>query len=313
MSRGAARLVLVALALGWLGFLGFLWRQEALRASGHVPDYVRYPYLEAASCRRCHEQAWSQWDASPHGRALFSLQPRNMSRGEKVRTCLPCHAPEPVLLTGPGTPPIPRQARRREGVGCTTCHLGREGIASARPGVRGACRPVHEPALLSVELCQSCHNAHNTVDQWRASAWASAGVDCRSCHMPGRDHTMPGAHDPLTLRRAVDLSARVAEGNLEVAVHNGGAGHNVPSGRRSRSLDLVVTFQPSGAVERYRFRNPFQGEGGQNTQLPSGKTRTLRWPLPTASGTATVRLVFQFRPGQRDSAGVLVHERTVRW
>ncbi len=313
MSRGAARLVLVALALGWLVFLGFLGRQEALRASGRVPDHVRHPYLEADSCRRCHLETWGQWHASPHGRALFSLQPRNLSRGEKVRTCLPCHAPEPVLRTGLGSPPVPRQERRREGVGCTTCHLGREGIASARPGVRGACRPVHEPALVSVELCQSCHNAHNTVDQWRASGWATAGVDCRSCHMPGRDHTMSGAHDPAMLRRAVDLQAHLEEGDLVVAIRNSGAGHNVPSGRRSRSLDLVVDFRPVGTEQRYRFRNPFQGEGGANTQLPSGQTRTLRWPLPSPSGTATVRLVFQFRPGQKDSAGVLVHERVVAW
>jgi len=313
LSRGTARLVLACLALGWLVLLGFLWHQEALRASGQVPDYVRHPYLEAASCRRCHREAWDQWTVSPHGRALFSLQPRNLSRGEKTRTCLPCHAPEPVLLTGLGRPPVPRQERRSEGVGCTTCHLGQEGIASARPGVRGACRPVYQPALLSVELCQSCHNAHNTVDQWRASSWAAAGVDCRACHMPGRDHTMPGAHDPSTLRRAVDLSARVVDGHLAVDVHNVGAGHNVPSGRRSRSLDLVVDFLSVGTQRRYRFRNPFQGEGGQNTQLPSGQTRTLRWPLPSLSGTARVRLVFQFRPGHRDSAGVLVHQRTVNW
>jgi len=313
LSRSMARGLLAGLGLAWLVFLGFLVHQELRRASGDLPDFVRYPYLEAESCCRCHEETCRQWSASPHAKALSSLQPRNLSRAEKIRTCLPCHAPQPVLLTGLGKPPIPRSARRGEGVGCTTCHLGPGGLASARPGARGACRPVHQPALLSVELCQSCHNAHGTVDQWRQSEWSRRGVDCRGCHMPAGDHSSPGAHDSRTLSRALELSARVDGRALQVVVRNIGAGHNIPSGRRSRSLDLVVHFQPSGAVERFRFRNPFPGEGGVNTQLPSGKARVLSWPLPSGSGSARVRLLFQFRPGQRDSVGTPVRECTVDW
>ena len=307
MSRGAARASLVLLALAWVGFLGYLVRQEHLRSTGVQPDFVRYPFLESGSCRRCHGRAWETWKASPHAKALHSLEPRNLSATDKVATCLPCHAPQPVLLSGrPGQPPLPREERRGEGVGCVTCHLAAEGMA-ARPGSRaGACRPVPTPALTSAELCQSCHNAHGTVDQWRASSWAARGIGCRDCHMPGGDHRMLGAHDSGGLRAALGLEAAAQGRALEVRVSNRGVGHNLPSGRRSRSMELVVDFPR--AQERYRFRNPFRGEGGPNTQLPSGETRRLSWPLPDGPGVARVRLIYQFLPSQPDQAGVLLHE-----
>lgn len=301
MSRGAAWATLVALALAWAGFLGYLARQEHQRASGVRPDFVRYPFLESGSCRRCHPEAWTAWKASPHAKALRSLDPRDMAADEKVATCLPCHAPEPVLLTK--GEPVAREERRAEGVGCATCHLAEGGMA-ARASGGGACRPVRTPRLTSVDLCLPCHNAHGTVDQWRASAWARRGVDCRGCHMPGGDHAMLGAHDPEALRRALSLEARREGGELVVRVGNTGAGHNVPSGRRSRSLELVVDLPDR--QERYRFRNPFKGEGGENTQLPSGEVRRLAWLA--GPGQIRVRLLFQFRPAQPDRAGVLLHE-----
>lgn len=299
MSRGAAWTTLVLLALGWALFLGVLARQEVQRAAGVRPDFVRYPYLESGSCRRCHASSHEAWAASPHAKALRSLDPRDMSADEKVSACLPCHAPEPVLIA---REPVAREERRGEGVGCVTCHLTPEGMA-ARSAVQGACRPVASAALLSVDLCLPCHNAHGTVDQWRASSWAAQGVDCRGCHMPGGDHRMLGAHDAEALRRALTLEAAVEGGDLVVRVGNVGAGHNIPSGRRSRSLELVVDLPDR--QERYRFRNPFKGEGGENTQLPSGETRRLAWP---GAGPARVRLIFQFRPSQPDGAGVLLHE-----
>lgn len=305
MSRGAAWTALVTLAVGWALFLGYLARQEHLRASGARPDFVRYPYLESGSCRRCHAEAWESWAASPHAKALQSLEPRNLSAADKVATCLPCHAPEPILIV-PG--PVARDDRRSEGVSCVTCHLSAGGMAARRP-VEGACRPVALPIVESVDLCLPCHNAHGTVDQWRASAWPARGVDCRSCHMPGSDHAMQGAHDTETLRRAVSLSGSWQDGRLVVQVANVGVGHNVPSGRRSRSLELVVDLPDR--QERFRFRNPFRGEGGENTQLPSGATRRLSWPAARGSGTARVRLLFQFRPSQPDAAGVLLHDLQV--
>lgn len=312
MRRGVAWIVLLLLGLGWLAFLGFLARQEVLRSRGVRPDFVRYPFLESGSCRRCHSETWEAWNASPHAKALLSLAPRNLSATEKVATCLPCHAPEPVLLSAnPGELPLPREERRQEGVGCVTCHLTEEGMAARAGAAEGACRPVPTAALTSVDLCRSCHNAHGTVEQWQASSWAARGVDCRGCHMPGGDHRMPGSHDADGLRRATTLEARVEGRELSVLVGNVGVGHNLPSGRRSRSMELVVDFEPQERQERFRFRNPFQGEGGENTQLPSGRVQRLSWPLPPGSGTARVRLLYQFRPGQPDSKGVLMHELRV--
>lgn len=300
MKRRLALLTLFGLGLGWACFLGWLAWMGQLRQTGVRPDFVRHPYSTSVSCRQCHAEVYDQWARSPHAHALESLAPRRMDPSDKETNCRPCHVPQPVLEQPAGVPPLARLDHPTEGVSCATCHQQGEGFASARPALRGACNPVYQPRLTSVELCMSCHNAHGTVDQWRSSSFAAEGKDCLSCHS---DHTMLGAHDSDSLRGALQLGLAQRDGMLWVGVTNSGAGHNVPSGRRSRSLVLVVEF-PDGREERSLFRNPFRGEDGPNTQLASGETRWFTYPLPPGGGTVKARLLYQFRPSQPDSAGV---------
>ncbi|GMU53424.1 MAG: hypothetical protein AMXMBFR33_25700 [Candidatus Xenobia bacterium] len=304
--KSLARLTLLALGLGWLALLGLSLSFEHRRRNDDPPEFVRHPYRESKSCQPCHQEIYSQWASSPHARAFVSVQPRNLAFSEKQEACLPCHTPEPVLNAPPGTPPLTRDWLLEEGVSCVTCHQKGEAIAGAHQDARGACNPVYTPELVKVELCQSCHNAHNTVDQWRASRFPAQGQDCLSCHMAGGDHSMPGAHDHDSLRRSVELRAFLESQAVKVEVTNSGAGHNLPSGRRSRSMELVVRFKPSGREFRERFRNPFRGESGENTQIPSGATRSFTYPAAGDTGVE-MELIYQFRPSQPDRNGVQLH------
>lgn len=305
MKRRLALLTLGLLGLGWTGFLAWLAYLGHLRQLGERPEFVRHPYATSASCRQCHAQVYDQWARSPHAHALESLAPRAMDPSDKEVNCRPCHVPQPVLEQPPGLPPLARLDHSPDGVSCATCHQQGEGFASLRSGLRGACNPIHQPRLASVDLCLSCHNAHGTVDQWRASRYAAQGKDCRSCHS---DHVMAGAHDTEALRGALQLGVERRDGSLWVGVTNRGAGHNIPSGRRSRSLVLIVDF-PDGRQERFLFRNPFRGEDGPNTQLQSGETRWFTYPLPAGGGRVRVRLLYQFRPSQPDDLGVPLLEQ----
>jgi hypothetical protein len=78
---------------------------------------------------------------------------------------------------------------------------------------------------------------------------------------------------------------------------------------------LVVRFAtPEGdwmADERYLFRSPFKGEPGENTQLPSGQTSLHRFPIPPNVVKARAQLLYQFRPSQPDSAGVVLQDEVM--
>ncbi|MFN8610674.1 MAG: multiheme c-type cytochrome [Vulcanimicrobiota bacterium] len=309
MKKWAGGALLLGLAAIWAAFLGDLFWLDRLRRSGLSPDFVRHPYATAKSCGQCHSAQFTQWAGSPHARALGSLGPRQLNPGEKVENCLPCHAPEPVLQAGLEHPPLARAQERGDGVSCQSCHQLEKGVAAGPNPPPGACQPHADGRLTSVELCQACHNAHGTVDQWRQWSKSQPGRDCLSCH---GGHEMAGAHDHNAVRGALDLQLACLTDRVEVTVINRGAGHNIPSGRRSRELFLLVDFHSlDGTSGRYRerLRNPFKGEPGSNTQLGPAERRIYRYTKPARPGWVEARLFYRFRPSPEDEEGVLLLSR----
>ncbi len=128
-------------------------------------------------------------------------------------------------------------------------------------------------------FCAGCHLLYVTTrrgeslpvfteyEEWREGPYRSMGVDCQGCHMPeapaevavGSPKRVAVAHHGFlgregTLRReAIQLRVVVArqEGKLhvEVALHNNGAGHKVPTGMPGKRLVLRVrALDESGSV-----------------------------------------------------------------
>jgi hypothetical protein len=303
-------------------------------ASGAGPGGLA-PLGGPSTCLPCHAEVVAEWQASRHSHAFTDPQVRAPDQSDNFRKqeCLPCHASRPVFEHGvqPESRVLARVERRADGIDCLSCHgLPEGGVAAARSGLAGACRPALRAELSTQQMCAACHNQHNTHDEWRASPAAVAGKDCLDCHMArtprsggeagapraGRDHHFPGGRDREYALSGLSLDAQ-HQGDrrlLAVTLRNEFAGHNLPTDSRNRALDLVVTLldargaalpPPAGekrepgcetGTARRRFRNPYRASGDPNTQLPAGESAVLEVPLPDDAVMALVELFYKLNP-----------------
>ncbi|MEZ6004474.1 MAG: cytochrome c3 family protein [Planctomycetota bacterium] len=290
-------------------------------------------FVQAAQCQTCHAQVFAEWEQSWHSQSWIDPDVRVLSNDFANEDCIDCHAPQDMFLNGAGQRALPRSDRRDDGVDCLTCHrlpqtLG-GGMAGTIDNPAAACQPQTRTELGRVEFCGSCHNQHNTVDQWRASRFAVQGPDfkdCRDCHMPerpdgsGRNHTMHGGHDMELIRSALRLDAqRLASGEIQVSVENFGVGHSFPTDERSRASDLFWREVPTdpetagGWHHLYRFRSPYRSEVDiEPTLLEAGTTYTANLPAQAGRGAVQVALFYKLTPYFRDPAtGEPVEYQTV--
>ncbi len=277
----------------------------------------------AQDCHSCHAAVYAEWEASHHAYAYLNPEVRKLSQDFRNEECLACHAPRPVLSFQAGERVLARSSDRGAGVDCMSCHLRPQGgiaTSNPRPSSSAPCQPVYEPRLAGVDMCASCHNQHQTVDQWRASDAEIRGDNCLGCHMEdafraggrrGRHHGFPAGHDRDALLKAVTLtSGSDADGRPWVELHNVGAGHNFPTDERSRAADLQLRWQDeAGAWQAWqrlhRFRDPYRDETDlTNTQLPSQQVwrKVLDPPAPGRAGE--VRLLYRTQPFLPDADSV---------
>jgi hypothetical protein len=193
------------------------------------------------------------------------------------------------------------------------------GVAGTTEHPSAACRPQVRTELARVEYCGSCHNQHNTVDQWRASKYAVKGPDykdCRDCHMPvrpdgsGRSHHFAGAHDMGLIRSAVTLAAvrdSAKPDSVLVTLENHGAGHAFPTDERSRAADLFWRPTPTdgqaagGWTHLYRIRDPYRSEVDiPRTLVDAGETLRVTLESPRSQGPIQVALFYKLTPYYRD-------------
>jgi hypothetical protein len=102
------------------------------------------------------------------------------------------------------------------------------------------------PAYLASEFCRGCHQfdpdgfklegklLEDTYNEWRASRFAAAGVQCQDCHMPDRRHLWRGIHDPDMVRRGlsigvVDEPAEAGRVAARLVVESAAVGHRFPT------------------------------------------------------------------------------------
>lgn len=331
-----ARISGAALVLSGLAFVAV----GLLRPAGEAAGAAAGVAPSAAACASCHAEVHAEWSRSWHAAAFVDPEVRKLSNDYANEQCIDCHAPRPVLETGVGEPPLPRAARRSEGVDCLACHGFEGGVAARSRTASGACAPRYEPRLSDPNLCGSCHDQHHTVAEWRATPFPGQGIGCVACHMgpvdrkggKGADHASPASHDLASLRKAVAMTVRREGAELAIAVKNVGAGHHFPTDERSRAADLIVrVLAPGGAVESIhkldRYRNPYRDEVGasrglpyreesplvktrpESTLLPFGVERTYRFAVPPGPGVVEVLLTYKTIPYPTDAAEILADER----
>jgi hypothetical protein len=271
--------------------------------------------MTSAFCGRCHPATYAEHAMNTHGRAFTDPEVRMATGNFETGDCIRCHTPRPIFETGNGMNPQRRFHNLEEGNTCMTCHW-REGVDYARFQGGAECRSAFDPRVGEVEACAACHKNHGTPYQWEQSPnGKEAGRTCMTCHMKEierpvavggpvrrvRSHVFPGARDEAHVRRAYDYTAKIVGDEVVVTIENNGAGHNLPTELRQRSLESLVVVRDAAGNEVSRsrrvFRDPYRRPYGMylptNTQIPSGESREHRVPIKVADGTADCDLHFK--------------------
>jgi len=179
---------------------------------------------------------------------------------ESAQSCLECHAPlaeqAPKLRGSPGEAFRPNPAfdarLHPRGITCAACHVRRHErfgpprrdgtLTSSRPRSElphnGVTRTV---AFMRSEFCRGCHQfgpegfalngkpLENTYNEWRASRFAAAGVQCQDCHMPDRRHLWRGIHNPDMVKAGLTIRVESGPKSVVLRVENSGVGHAFPT------------------------------------------------------------------------------------
>ena len=248
-------------------FVARHWRAP-LAPQGPAP--ARFSALEASlapeSCGTCHPTQLADWRTSTHAAAMGpgvagQLVEMLATDARGALACQHCHAPlaeqsplrPDTLMANSEFDP----ALRSRGIPCAACHVrGHERFGPPRRDgtLAGGAPPetlphggvTRTPAYLASEFCRECHQfapdgyalegklLQDTYNEWKASRFAAAGVQCQDCHMPDRRHLWRGIHDPEMVRRGLTITVvddppapgRVA---ARLVVESTGVGHRFPT------------------------------------------------------------------------------------
>jgi hypothetical protein len=282
----------------------------------------------AQACGDCHGTTFEGWRASAHSAAATNPIYRAGFRVEPRQFCVDCHT-----STG---------ARAEEGIGCASCHAARAapGTATATSGHAVALRTradLRDPAF-----CRDCHEfatpafeggtmrmtdlpMQRTYSEWLAYRDAGGRETCQSCHMPGGDHAMRGAHDVELLRGSLTVTASADARGARLTLASVGVGHGFPSGDLFRHLTVEV--RPAGdprardGEEAWRvvdrmgrmFETRFDGRTLQaykvetaNTVLAPGVPRVVR--LPPTRGELIWRVRYHYGSERDERRGLVPAE-----
>jgi hypothetical protein len=234
------------------------------------PPPARFSALEASlapeACGTCHPAQLADWQTSTHassmGAGVSGQLMEMLARDPRgALACYQCHAPlaeqSPLRRDTLDANPAFDPALRGRGIPCAACHVrGHERFGPPRrDGSLASLAPretlphggvTRTPAYLASEFCRSCHQfgpdgyalegkpLQDTYNEWKASRFAAAGVQCQDCHMPDRRHLWRGIHDPDTVRRGLTirvLGETPGPGRVggTLVVESTGVGHRFPT------------------------------------------------------------------------------------
>jgi len=333
-------------------FLERHWQTPIARQGDVPAGYSRLEAsLLPEECGSCHADQYRDWRTSLHSKAMgpgVLGQTLIMEREDPAtaRLCWSCHAPlseqQPVLLqsTGDGAEtwvanPDFDPRLQRHGMVCAACHVrqhqrfGPPRRAAAEVTGKTAEGLPHggfiaETAFRKSAFCKRCHQfdpdgyalngklIENTYQEWLESDYATQGVHCQGCHMPGRRHLWRGIHDPEMTRRGVTITvepvdaARPAGGFLEmvVTVSNTGTGHHFPTYLTPRVVVLGRQLDEAGKVLPETEQRAIIGrevtldlsEEIFDTRIPAGESFIFRYAKPMAAGARTLEILLRVEP-----------------
>ena len=302
-----------------------------------TPSYLGYDdiyrdFTTKKMCKRCHPAIWREWERSMHAKAWEDpiYQEAASKVPDREKKCDPCHAPEPILITGIGKMPTLRAEDRGYGVSCIVCHIDAHG---AMHGPHKSSNPMYHANVTSeahakpTELCATCHGQpsvpeHNQVDSFRNSPAAEKGLNCASCHMPAvkrtlsvhsyetvtvRRHTWAGSRSVSKLKSAVNLRVVRTEGKATVRLTNK-AGHLLP-GDALRAIILDVKILDGGGAMSRNAQVLISASSSEpeTSRLLPGETRDFVYNLSETERIA-VKLRYRLTPTTPETEWITMAE-----
>lgn len=304
--------------------------------------------LSSRQCARCHAKQVREWQSTLHAGAASPglLGQFHNSTPAFVEDCQRCHNPLAEQLPRIRTEPInasggkanfvanPRYDKglQHEGINCAACHVrghqrhGPPLIPDAKllalPGY-----PVKEMRIYErADFCMTCHQLPprfalegkpllNTYREWLEGPYMRRGVQCQHCHMPDREHTWKGIHDPETFRQGYDLEAIAGRSEKTGAVSvrarmvNVGAGHYLPTTPTPAawlSIQLVDRRgrKIRGAYAEQRIGRHLDFVKGfvevEDTRIPPGESREIAaaWKGRDVDRATAVKVTVRVEPDE---------------
>ena len=287
-----------------------------------------YRGFEDGKCKSCHPAIWREWEKSMHAQAWVDEIYQDAAKviPNREKSCDPCHAPEPILVTGIEKMPKLRNVQRDSGVSCLVCHIDKDGAmhgpqASAETNFHAnVTDPVYEAPT---KLCATCHGQpsvpeHDQVSSFLESRFATGKKSCATCHMPivkrlqstasyesikGRKHTWRGSRSVAQLKGAASLKIEYTEKKATVVLENK-AGHLLPGGTLRVIILDVTHLAPDGT--QYQKKQILISEKEENRLTPNEK-RAFDFDVNTGD-TLKARLRYQLTPKTPESEWVLMVE-----
>ncbi|MDB4961290.1 MAG: hypothetical protein JWP01_1289 [Myxococcales bacterium] len=278
--------------------------------------------LSARQCARCHAKQHREWESSLHARAAspgLIAQIDHALPATEAESCQRCHNPLAEQRTD-------RQLRH-EGISCAGCHVRawtRHGPPDVAPSLLSL--PGYPLTTLAIyergDFCMGCHQLPprsavngkpllNTYKEWLEGPYMRRGVQCQHCHMPNREHTFLGVHDPGTFRQGYTLTAEAhrRDGKVSVVAEmiNVGAGHFLPTTPTPAAwlrLELVDGRGAviEGATASLRIGRDIYFDGSwherADTRIPPGERAVMAraWSGGRVASATGVRVTVEVHP-----------------
>jgi len=330
-----SRIILICLIIGLFALPILVAQDEENQPaeSSYLGYDDIYREFKRGKCKSCHPAQWREWESSMHGQAWKDpiFQEAASKIPDREKNCDPCHAPEPLLVTGIGKMPKLRKADRDYGVSCLVCHVDAKGGMHGPPASIDAmfhANITDKTYSNPTELCGTCHGqpsvpAHNQLASFKMGPGAKAGKNCATCHMPGmkrlqsnqsydpiegRQHTWICSRSVQMLKSAADLTVKLTGGKATITMTNK-AGHILP-GEVLRAVILDVKIYDSKASVTRHEQVPHSvssGEGGSDNRPQPGETRQFVYPIG-AKEKIEAKLLYRLLPTTPEAEWVTMAE-----
>ncbi|MBL0956143.1 MAG: cytochrome c554 and C-prime [Leptospira sp.] len=225
--------------------------------------------LDPKQCATCHETQWKSWKDSFHAKSIGNglIWQKQILESKEFKNCLNCHSPlqetkAEISETFRTDEIIHSQiVHFPEGISnpsiqCATCHIRNqiwygpprktlnqnktENYTFPHNGFQA--KSEFESSL----FCKSCHESPEygvflngkqlmeVYKEWENSSFAKQGIQCQNCHMPDREHSWKGIHDPEFVRKSVQPSwklEKISDGEIRIhaELKSIAVGHKFPT------------------------------------------------------------------------------------